>query len=55
MENKEEIEDLIKLSNSIGNIKAYIQGGGGNTSIKISDNLFKCLVGSLSPLSILEY
>lgn len=39
MENKEKIEDLIKLSNSIGNIKAYIQGGGGNTSIKISDNL----------------
>lgn len=39
MENKEQIENLIKLSNSIGRNKAYIQGGGGNTSIKISDNL----------------
>jgi rhamnose utilization protein RhaD (predicted bifunctional aldolase and dehydrogenase) len=39
MENKDQIKQLITLSTSIGENKAYIQGGGGNTSIKISNNL----------------
>ena len=32
---KSDIKDLIAISNQIGKNIAYIQGGGGNTSVKI--------------------
>lgn len=36
---KQEIDNLIKLSHQIGARLDYVQGGGGNISVKISDNL----------------
>ena len=34
---KAEIKDLIKVSHYAAASKAYIQGGGGNTSVKLDD------------------
>jgi len=36
---KNKIEKLAWLSQNIGNHLDYVQGGGGNISVKISDNL----------------
>ena len=30
------LNDLVKISNLVGNMNNYIQGGGGNTSIKLN-------------------
>jgi ribulose-5-phosphate 4-epimerase/fuculose-1-phosphate aldolase len=38
LNSKEEIELFIKLSNALGTNKAYIQGAGGNTSIKLDNS-----------------
>ena len=35
---KKDIQDLIKISHYAAASKAYIQGGGGNTSVKLDDN-----------------
>ena len=39
MKKQENIESLINISHQIGANISYIQGGGGNTSVKINDNL----------------
>jgi len=36
---KKEILNLIKISRKIGNFPDYVQGGGGNTSVKITNSL----------------
>ena len=48
------INDLVKLSHSIGNHISYAQGGGGNTSIKIDNNymLIKASGYKLSDMNI---
>ena len=38
MEENKHLENLIAMSHEIGSNNAYVQGGGGNTSVKISDN-----------------
>ena len=38
-EREEKTQALINISNEIGSNKAYIQGGGGNTSVKLDKNL----------------
>jgi len=35
---KDNIQDLVKISHYAAADVAYIQGGGGNTSIKLDDN-----------------
>ena len=39
MKKQENIESLINISHQIGANISYIQGGGGNTSVKINNNL----------------
>ena len=39
MKKQQYIESLINVSHAIGNNPAYMQGGGGNTSVKINQNL----------------
>ncbi len=39
MHNEELISNLVTLSRNIGSNLAYIQGGGGNTSVKIDDKV----------------
>ena len=36
---KEEIKSLVDVSKKIGSYPEFVQGGGGNTSVKIDDNL----------------
>lgn len=36
---KNELKDFIMVSKNIGNCPEYVQGGGGNTSVKINDEL----------------
>lgn len=36
---KQKITDLVYLSKNIGNNLGYVQGGGGNISVKISENI----------------
>jgi rhamnose utilization protein RhaD (predicted bifunctional aldolase and dehydrogenase) len=36
---KEEIKNLVDISRKIGSYPQFVQGGGGNTSVKINDNL----------------
>ena len=36
---KEEIKNLVNISRKIGSYPEFVQGGGGNTSVKIDDNL----------------
>ena len=36
---KEEVKNLVNISRKIGSYPEFIQGGGGNTSVKIDDNL----------------
>ena len=38
-ERQRKTQALISISNEIGSNKAYIQGGGGNTSVKLDENL----------------
>ena len=36
---KSELEKLVKISQAVGNSPDLIQGGGGNTSVKLDDKL----------------
>ena len=36
---KEEVKNLVNISRRIGSYSEFVQGGGGNTSVKIDDNL----------------
>lgn len=36
---KEELKNLVDISRKIGSYPEFVQGGGGNTSVKIDDNL----------------
>ena len=40
-ERQRKTQALISISNQIGSNKAYIQGGGGNTSVKLDENLIR--------------
>ena len=36
---KEEVKNLVNISRKIGSYPEFVQGGGGNTSVKIDGNL----------------
>lgn len=37
MKNKNELNEFVRMSQSVGKNAAYVQGGGGNSSVKFSD------------------
>ena len=38
MNDLDHINNFLRMSHEIGSNLAYVQGGGGNTSVKINDN-----------------
>ena len=54
MEKSEHLSELAKISKLIGQNPAYVQGGGGNTSVKFGDKYMAVKSSGLTLAEVTE-